>query len=387
MPNEDRTFKPTPDWMAVKYNEMNKTLFNGELGECDFAIFTTGKGSEGGTLGWFKIIGKGLKGDRYSRRMYRYNSFGEKEWITKKSFVQICKPKIELNGNYSGTENAFLATLVHEMCHYYNYMYGYIPKQAHGPEFREIASIVSRKSNGLFTIQRLASAEQMQNLDLSDEMKAKRERRLANKKASATAILVVCTNGDRKLGIFNNRSLENKFIEFYSRTSTLKILVSNDPNLIGELFARKYNSILRSIRYWLIKDKQWIDDLFEKCDSYAVFENNKVKQTQQPQPQSQPVNKGKLIFSINTNNGKFEIPFESMSQLTIELKNKFPFLSDQTLDKIIQNNSNYRMAESRKTISNIISETIDKFLDEEFGGDVDISPEMNLGIESPLEID
>ena len=69
----DKTFKPTVEWMTARYAEMNNELFGGELGECSFAIFTTGRGSEGGTLGWFKITGRGIYINRYSRKMYKNN--------------------------------------------------------------------------------------------------------------------------------------------------------------------------------------------------------------------------------------------------------------------------------------------------------------------------
>ena len=65
----DKTFKPTVEWMAQKYQEMNEKLFGGELGYCDFNIFTTGRGSEGGTLGWFKITARNIRIRRYNRRM------------------------------------------------------------------------------------------------------------------------------------------------------------------------------------------------------------------------------------------------------------------------------------------------------------------------------
>ena len=46
----------TVEWMAKKYEEMNQQLFGGALGACRFAVFTTGKGSQGGILGWFVIL-------------------------------------------------------------------------------------------------------------------------------------------------------------------------------------------------------------------------------------------------------------------------------------------------------------------------------------------
>ena len=384
MPNEHGDFKPTVDWMRTKYTELNNTLFRGELGDCDFGIFTTGKGSEGGVLGWFKITTRGLKISRATRRLY-IRTYGGDEYIDRKNFVRICKPKIELNGNYTGAENSFLATLAHEMCHYYNYMDGYCPKQAHGPEFRYIGSIISQRSNGLFTIQRLASAEQMSGLNLNDEMKAKKDKRLNNKKASATAILITRTDGSRRLAMVNSYSMLSKFIKYYSGRFTENILTSNDPNLINELFDRKYCSIMRSLSYWNIKDVKWIDDLFAKSYYEVVYGNDK-KLTPKPIIDDKP--KKKTIFSINTNNGKLNIEVQNEQQLKAELKKRFPFLSDETLAKIMQNKANYKMEENKININKIIKETVNKFLDEEFGDNsIELDPNMNLGIESPLEIE
>lgn len=171
----------TVEWMSAMYDQMNKELFGGMLGGCTFNVFTTGRGSQGGTLGWFKVKGSGVKVERSSRRMFIYTAYG-KEYINENNFVNFCKPQIELNGNYTATEEGFLATLVHEMCHYYTYMRGICPKQGHGPEFYSIGRTVSARSNGRFTIQRLATAEEMKEWELSPEMQAKKikELRLRN---------------------------------------------------------------------------------------------------------------------------------------------------------------------------------------------------------------
>ena len=58
----------TVEWMAKKYEEMNQQLFGGALGACRFKVFTTGKGSQGGTLGWFKITGKFISRQNYYQK-------------------------------------------------------------------------------------------------------------------------------------------------------------------------------------------------------------------------------------------------------------------------------------------------------------------------------
>ena len=256
----EKTFKPNVQWMAKKYKEMNQKLFYGQLGDCDFGIFTTGKGSEGRTLGWFKTKGDNIRVDRYSRRMF-INGW-ERIYIDRNNFVELCRPTIELNGNYGGTEHGFLATLVHEMCHYYTKMDGYCPRQGHGFEFRNIGSIVTSRSNGMFTIQRLASAEQMTELELSDEMKAKRERRLENKKARVFALFVYKKNGQIELTITSNANLITEIIETTKKQDdATKIEKSNDQSLIEELFSRGYNSDSRKWNYWNVENEKWITPL------------------------------------------------------------------------------------------------------------------------------
>ena len=168
--------KPTIEWMSEKYDEMNTKLFNGKLDACDFEIFTSGKGSQGRTLGHFCLCSPGLKIKRNGGRMYKPGTWEnnyEDIFINADNFYNICHPKIGLNGNYSATEDGWLNTLIHEMCHYYTYMDGWAPKQAHGWEFRNIAYTVSSRSGGLITITRLASAEKMENFELDAEIQQK----------------------------------------------------------------------------------------------------------------------------------------------------------------------------------------------------------------------
>lgn len=379
---EDRTFKPTVQWMAEKYEELNSMLFNGELGPCNFGIFTTGKGSQGGVLGWFKITGRNIKAERYNRHMYADNpTWSDVEYINRGNFYDICQPKIELNGNYSGTENGFLATLAHEMCHYYTYMEGYIPKQGHGTEFRYIASIVSNRSNGMFTIQRLASAEQMSELDLSDEMKAKREKRLSNKKAAITAVFDFRTNGEVHLTTTSNQSLIRMIVSGVSQKGTDKVVTSNDAELIDMLFKNGYKKNMRTWRYWLVQNKPWINDL-DKYD-IEVYGGKKEQET----PPVAQNNAPRRIFSLRTSNGTIEIEATSYTQLYKALSEKLPKVSGDALKKLINNPANYRLMENKKrNYKDIIRETLEDFIKND-NDTVEITPDMNLGEYSPLEIE
>ena len=373
---ETRSFKPTVEWMAERYNEANQKLFNGALGECDFNVFTTGRGSQGGTLGWFKIAARGIMADRHSRKMFKQG--WDRVYVDRKNFVEMCHPTIELNGNYSGTEHGFLATLVHEMCHYYTYMNGYCPKQGHGPEFRQIGSIVSSRSNGLFTIQRLASAEDMSQLELNDEMKAKREKRLNNKKASVTAVLVFTIYGKVKLTMTSSQNLIDTISNEENRRGE-NVVTSNDSNVIDYLFSKGY------------RRKPWIGELKNMLHetSGQVFG---TKRQQKPQVQQQMPKQPTRVFSIRTSTGTFEHDGNSYFGLKKALRERFPKMSDEALEKIIQNPANYRMEENKVNVKTIIEGVIDEFMDNEFRGtnnnndSVEITPDMNLGEFSPLEI-
>jgi len=382
----DKTFKPTVEWMTAKYAEMNDQLFRGELGECNFKVFTTGKGSEGGTLGWFKITSRGIRVDRYSRRMFKISNWGTKIFVNKDNFTTMCSPAIELNGNYTGTEHGFLATLVHEMCHYYTYMNGYCPRQGHGREFKDIGYVVSSRSNGMFTIQRLASAEQMSELELSAEMKAKREKRLSNRKASVTAIFVFTKQGQVKLTITSSPNLIN-MISTSEEGRGNNVVTSNDANVIEFLFSKGYEKNMRTWRYWSLEGKPWIDELKEMLPETSGetigVKRNAAQQVQPKQQSKQP----KRIFSIQTSNGRFEHDADVYYSLLNALKERFPKTSEEAIMKLINNPANYRMVENKMNTKNILKEVIEEFMqnDMENNDSVEINPNMNLGLESPLE--
>lgn len=376
----DKTFKPTVEWMTARYAEMNDELFGGELGGCSFAIFTTGRGSEGGTLGWFKITGRGIYINRYNRKMYKNNGW-EKIDIDRKNFVGLCQPRIELNGNYSGTEHSFLATLVHEMCHYYTYMYGYAPKQGHGREFKEIGYIVSQRSNGMFTIQRLASAEQMTEMELNDTMKAKRAKRLANKKSSVTAIFVFTKEGKVKLTITSNQSLIN-MISTSEKERGDNVVTTNDTQIIEYLFSKGYRKNMRTWRYWSLEDKPWLGELKNMLPETS----GEVLGVKRLAAQQVPPKQTKMIFSIKTSNGVFETEVTTPNDLKRKLRERFPKLNDEAIERLFNNNANYRMVENKMNTKSIIKEVIEEFMSNEMNNDaIAIDPDMNLGLQSPLE--
>ena len=147
----------------------------------------------GNALGWFCCGGKNVRVVNSSDKIYTVVNHSI-VYIDKGNFVSLYKPIIKLNGNYTWSEKAALSTLVHEMCHYYVDMHGCHPKRCHGNEFKRIAKIVSDKAPELFTVQRLASAEQMSEMNLKSEIKEKKENRLINKISNSVPTFIFYNN-------------------------------------------------------------------------------------------------------------------------------------------------------------------------------------------------
>lgn len=255
--------RPTTEWMQAKYDEMNRLLFNGRLGDCILRPFTSGKGASGRTLGWFKITNMNVKYEGSSRRMFvrNPNNILERIYVNRGNFVDTCKPCIELNANYTWSENAMVTTLVHEMCHYYTYMNGLVPLQGHGREFREIGQLVSARSNGMITIQRLASAEQKSEMTLDADIKAKNDARLANKKSKISAIIVKKRDNTYNLTTTSSDAVINTILSYAKPRGYKFVLKSNDSNFIDLLFSKGYNKNMRTYRFWDITNKDFVNGL------------------------------------------------------------------------------------------------------------------------------
>ena len=204
------------------------------------------------------------------------DSYGGAKYINRSNFVDLCQPCIGLNGNYSATEEALQATLVHEMVHYCDYMYGYCPKQAHGPSFRYIASNVSSRSNGRFSIQRVASAEEMSNYKLDAEMQARNDKRVENKKARAMAIFVYRKNGKIEMTLVSNTNTRvvDEIYNYYKngsgRNYVKEIITSSDPELIEMLYENRYRKLMRVWKYWSVQDQPWIDTVKKYQYNYLL---------------------------------------------------------------------------------------------------------------------
>jgi hypothetical protein len=98
------------------------------------------------------------------------------------------------------------------------------------------------------------------------------------------------------------------------------------------------------------------------------------------------------MFSIKTSSGIFEYPANPIENLVAALRQKFPNMKGDAMMKIIDNQANYRMVENKENIKSIVESVIQEFMHNEFRGannmddSVEITPDMNLGEFSPLEL-
>lgn len=277
----DNVTKFTPDvqWMSKMYQKANEELFNGSLGDCVFRAEPITSHSR--WLGMFSF-GAQVQADRRTRRLEVVNPFSfnrEPTYVNYENFYDVCRPIITLNTMYRGTELSLYCTLVHEMCHYYTYMRGYCPKQAHGPEFRDIGRIVSYRSGNLFTIQRLANAEQMEGYEVTPEVQAKRDRQLANKKLAAHYYIILRADGEvRLLNPTRQILIDIRTIEHGNRL-TEKMLEVTDPEITAKLFDEGYKKKQRVYRFWtsragITKQNPIIQEILNNPNTYKiVFEN------------------------------------------------------------------------------------------------------------------
>ena len=174
--------KMTPDinWMKNNYDKANKLFFDGKLGDCNFTL-STRPAKHIGRFTIPKAYRDKTKGRIYSR-FYRRP-------LTREDFVRYAEPTIDLNLAYETTEEEWFNTLVHEMCHYATCMDGFSPKQWHGKEFRALAKMIDKKSNGTVKISTYTTGHEKISKSTEDRIAKQREYR--NRSIARKAKLIV----------------------------------------------------------------------------------------------------------------------------------------------------------------------------------------------------
>ena len=252
--------KPDLDWITQKYDEFNRKYFDGVLNSCDLECRPCGSRY----LGYFTIQGENLRYEKDSRRIFLTRFDNSRMYIDYDSFDTICAPLIVLNTNYEAPESAWKNTLIHEMCHYYTYMDGYIPKQGHWREFKDIARQLYDKTNGEIVITTYDATGDF--VQTNQKILQKAEKRQTNRVSNTFATLVITSNKELLLRMFTEPTLKT-FLHFCKD----EIIYCSNPDLITRLFDLGYNRIMRKLTiYWSITNPQIIDILNE----YQFFDRN-----------------------------------------------------------------------------------------------------------------
>lgn len=263
---EGDKFKPDIEWLKQMYNYANETLFGGVLRECDFEIIPLGAR----TLGRFVMKNQNLRFSRTTGQLYVTEFWGDKTPINLNNFVNLCHPTIQINSNYSATKFAHFTTLVHEMCHYYTHMKGHYSTRHHGSDFKYIASIVSYRSGGKITIERLARAEEMSDRELDANIQQRVDARKERKKTNASYIVVLKNGIPSELINTKNQTLIQKIIDLNKKRGNTVINVINH-DLIEKLFNMGYSATMRKYRYWDISTKPISKEILSSPDNYETI--------------------------------------------------------------------------------------------------------------------
>ena len=262
--NTGEKFKATVEWMSEMYNKANRELFGGQLGECIFKAEPIKTNTN--WLGTFCVDGKNLFIRKTTRRMLIKNYWGAETFVTRENFFNLCRPTITLNTYYSGTNESLYTTLVHEMCHYYTYMNGRCPKQGHGPEFRNIGAIVSYRSNGLLTVERIANAEVMSGYDVDDEIKQRRENRRNNKILNMSYLVIKPKTGNiRLVSTTIQRVIDFILSVECDRGSDIYLITNYD--IKAELFNAGYNVSMKKYSYYPVTSDKKSFEIINKAFS------------------------------------------------------------------------------------------------------------------------
>lgn len=351
---------PTAEWMQEKYNQLNQELFNGELGNCLLVPSSLGKH----TLGMFSLRGNHVVYNSNVRRLrYQYNCV---TLINHNNFADIAKPCIELNSNFIATEKSLMSTLLHEMCHYYTYMNGNVPKQAHGKEFRAIAAMVSAKSRGVFPVETLASAEEMQQVGLSDSAIDNINKSISRN--GGAYLLTMELDGSSYMYGYTRIVSKKSLKEWEFR------IISAYPDIIFRLYncnnTEKWYGLPRKTVGGYRKTNN-IESLLQECGATLIKTYNDKNIIP--------------IFRINFSNGNsFELKNCTKEQIKNALEERYPQWGNEIIQKQMDNPKNYPQNESviiNGIVENIMNKLISQSPTNE-DGLIKITPDMNLGLES-----
>lgn len=390
---DDVKFKPSVEWMEEHYNKFNGELFNNQLTRCKFDNFYNGSGSNGRTLGRFRLT-KPCYGLKDTRKLYSYITHTQ---VTKESFYKLCGPEISFNAHYKATQTAWENVLIHEMCHLATYMNGTLPLQGHGKEFRQVAEMVSRKSNGKISISRLASAEQMENFELDDSI-AKQNKEREERRINRTYFCVVVTKTEIRLVRTTLPKLMSE-VEFIhtNRGDLICFARTNDINAIEFFDDKGYRKSFRKYSYWNIENAPWLKEILKF--KWEISQSSQMSLSQAigaDAPNNTTQDEFNLGYKITNDGDGFNLvdasgrksfnkavpylEFDKANNEYIFKMGKFTYHGKPgSWEKVTTN-------ENTNRLQDIIQEEIDEVINNKVSDNVvEITPNTELELKSPLE--
>jgi len=136
------------------------------------------------------------------------------------------------------------------------YLNGFYPVHAHGSEFKFIADNVGVRSNGRFSIQRLATAEEMANRVLDKDIAHRNKDAMDRRNENSMLIFVFKNDGVVNMTRIsvNNKSALNTILNYYSKPQNMKlvdkIIASTDQRLIKLVNDLGFRTIMRNPKFW-----------------------------------------------------------------------------------------------------------------------------------------
>lgn len=162
--NEEVTFRPTVEWMQTKFNELNSSCFNGELPMCKMEVRKLPKN----VLGRFCLnVPKStiLKHQTSTNKIIRCENIAGvlfKFYLDKQYIDESCNPSISLTTVVGMNERDWTATLIHEMCHYYNYYaqgMSDVVNKGHGQVFHSACEMAASNGGNDYTVKDIETSE------------------------------------------------------------------------------------------------------------------------------------------------------------------------------------------------------------------------------------
>ena len=198
-----------------------------------------------------------------------------------------------------------------------------------------------------------------------------------------------------------------------SKKDTLYLGCSHDTDLVNFLYSKGYRSSMRTYRFWDISNVSWLNTLIKyswnkvlgKCatieEALGIENNSEANQFSLEVANNKSNNQEKLYLGYKiiqdgngynlvdkSNHKTFGNPvekiwFDNEKNLYYFKNGKFTYIGTPG------HWTKYNIEES-KYLAKLIRETLEEIVTEKFNFDNDsiaISPEMNLGLESPLEFE